>query len=102
MGTRRIAGSENLVVLDQRVREQALAHLGQLCRILDVELDQPADVDIADPAEPERGQRPLDRLALRIENSRLRPDEHAGPHHAPVHRSHTAARIMPRFAAAMR
>src|SRR3954463_877971 len=32
-----------LVVLDQRVGEQPLAHLGQARRVLHVELDEPAD-----------------------------------------------------------
>ena len=37
----------DLVVLDERVGEQALAHRVQLRRVLHVELDQPPDVDVA-------------------------------------------------------
>ena len=39
----------NFIVLDQRVREQPLAHLRQALGVLDVELDQPPDVHVADP-----------------------------------------------------
>ena len=41
-----------------------------------------ANVHVADPAEAERGQRALDRLALGIEDPGLGPDQHAGPHGA--------------------
>ena len=71
-----------LVVLDQRVREQLLAHRRQLRRILHVELDEPPDVDVAHAVEAERGQRALDRLALRVQDPRLRPDQDPRPHAA--------------------
>ena len=49
----------DLVVLDQRVGEQLLAHRLQLCGVLDVELDQAANVrvgrlielDVEDPGQ---------------------------------------------------
>ena len=70
----------DLVVLDERVGEQLLAHRRELRRVLDVELDQPPDVDVADAAEPERRQRPLDGLALRVEDPGLGPDQDPRPH----------------------
>ena len=71
---------DDLVVLDQRVRQQLLAHRRQLPGILDVELDEPPDVHVAHAVEPERRQRPLDRLALRVQDPRLRPDQDPRPH----------------------
>ncbi len=65
-----------------RVREQALAHLVDPVRIVDVELHEPTDVHVGHAAEPERGQGPLDRLALRIEDPGLGPDEDRHPHGA--------------------
>ena len=53
-----------------------------LRRIFDVQLDQAADVHVRDAVEAERRQRPLDGLALRVENPRLGPDEHADAAHA--------------------
>src|SRR5207244_8141151 len=47
----------DLVVLDEGVRQELLAHWLELLGILDVELDQPADVDGRDAAEAERGER---------------------------------------------
>ena len=49
------ASLDDLVVLDQRVDEQPLAHRRQLGRILDVELDQAADVDAETPPKPSAG-----------------------------------------------
>ena len=77
----------DLVVLDQRVGEQALAHLRQPRRVLDVQLHEPADVDAADPAEAQRRQRALDGLALGIEDPGLRPDQDACPHGWPAPRA---------------
>src|SRR3954471_17913410 len=54
----------DLVVLDERIGEQLVAHPLELRGILDVELDDPADVNVARAAEAERRQRALDRLAL--------------------------------------
>src|SRR5712671_1661626 len=87
MGGRRLL--HDLVVLDQRVGEQPLAHLGQLRGILDIELDQPADVDVRHAGETERRERALHGLTLRIEDARLRPDEHSRPHQALVRSSHS-------------
>ncbi len=74
----------DLVVLDQRVREQLLAHRLQLRRVLHVELDQAADVHVRHAREAERRQRALDGLALRVEDARLRADQHAGAHQSPA------------------
>src|SRR5207253_654233 len=76
----------DLIVLDQRVREQPFAHLRQLRRIVDIELDQATDVNVVNAVEAERRERPFDRLALRIEDALLRPDEDPGPHRTPVRR----------------
>ena len=57
----------DLVVLDQRVGQQLLAHRVQLRRVLDVELHQPADVDVGSrprsraPAARARPSGPADR-----------------------------------------
>src|SRR3954462_13134051 len=80
---------EDLVVLDQRVGQQLLAHRVELRLVLDVELHQPPDVDVLHTAEPERGQRALDRDALRVEDPLLRADEDPRPH-APVLASHAS------------
>ena len=75
----------DLVALDQRVREQLLAHpldlrarLGRVVGV-DLELDEPADAGLAD-GEAEVPQAALDRLTLRVEDARLRPDEHGRLH----------------------
>ncbi len=70
----------DLIVLDQRVREQLLAHRLELGGILHVQLHEPADVDVLDAAETERGERALHGDALRVEDARLRADQHACPH----------------------
>ena len=57
----------DLVVLDERVGEQLLAHRLELGGVLDVELDQPADVHVGDAARSParaaraRRRRPADR-----------------------------------------
>ena len=43
------------VVLDQRVRQQLAAHLVEPRRVLDVELDQPADVDVGHAPPNDKG-----------------------------------------------
>ena len=46
-------------------------------------------MDVAHALEPERRQRALDRLALRIEDAGLRADQDARPHSAaPTRSSH--------------
>jgi hypothetical protein len=67
----------DLVVLDQGVGEQLLAELVEPLRALGLELDHPPDVDLPDPLESERRQRPLDRLALGVEDPLLGPDQDA-------------------------
>ena len=83
-------GADYFVVLDEGVGEERLAHLGQARRIVDVELDEPADVDVRDPLEAQRGQGALDGLTLRIEDPRLGTDEDARPHRAPTRSSQAA------------
>ena len=78
----------DLVVLDQRIGEQLLAHRRDLGRVLDVELDQPPDVDVRDALEAQRGQRALDGLALRVEDPGLGPDQHADAAHGATRSSH--------------
>ena len=84
------SGAEDLVVLDERVRQQLLAHRRQLRGVLHVELDQPADVHVAHALEAERRQRALDGLALRVEDPGLGPDQHPRPHAAPTRSSKAA------------
>ena len=64
-----------LEVLDQRVGEQLLAELGEPLRVLGLQLDHAPDPHVLDPLEAERRQRPLDRLALWVEDPLLRPDQ---------------------------
>jgi hypothetical protein len=68
----------DLEVLDQRVREQLLAELGEALGALGLELDHAADPHVLDALEAERRQRPLDRLALRVEDALLGPDQDPG------------------------
>src|SRR4051794_24651383 len=70
-----IAVLPDLVVLDQRVGEQRLAHLGQAVGVVHLELDQPPDPHVADALEPQGGQGALHRLALGIEDPGLGADE---------------------------
>ena len=70
----------DLVVLDQRVREELLAELGEVRGVVRFELDEPADAHVAHAVEAERGKRPLDRLALRVEDALLGADEDARLH----------------------
>ena len=75
----------DLEALDQRVREQLLAHPLHLglrlvrSRGVDLEIDEPADAR-SSHREAELAQRPLHRLALRVEDPFLRPDENGDPH----------------------
>src|SRR4051812_20296319 len=75
----------DLVRLDQRVREELVAHPFDLdprlplVGRLHLEIDDPPDPRSAH-SEPELPERRLHRLALRIEDARLRPDEDRGPH----------------------
>ena len=48
--------------------------------VLRLELDHAADPDVLDTLEAERRQRPLDRLALRVEDPLLRPDQNPRLH----------------------
>ena len=65
--------------------ESSLRQLGfpveqaRVGRLVDVELDQPPDARRAD-REPEVLERALHRLALRVEDARLRADEDGCPH----------------------
>jgi len=68
----------DLEVLDQRVGEQLLAELRQPLRPVGLQLDQAADANVPDPLEAQRRQRPLDRLALRVEDPLLGPDQDPG------------------------
>src|SRR6187200_2617985 len=70
----------DLVALDQRVREEALAHAFDLAagflraRGLHVEVDDAPDACLLD-GEPELPQRALDRLSLGIEDPGLGANE---------------------------
>ena len=77
----------DLVVLDQRVRQQPLAHLADPRGVFDVELHQPPDVHVAHALEAQRGQGALDGLALRVEDPGLGPDQDPHPQGA-VRSSH--------------
>ena len=71
---------DHLVVLDQGIGQQALAHLRHLRGVLHVQLDQPAHVHVGDSLEAECGQGAFHGLPLRVEDARLRPDQHTRPH----------------------
>ena len=73
---------DDLVVLDQRVGQQPLAHLGQPRGSSTSSSTSRPTCTLLTPAEAERRQRALDRLALRVEDPGLRPDQHARPHGA--------------------
>ena len=68
-------GPLDFIILDQGVRQQLLAHLIELRRVLHLELDQAAHMHARDALEAQGRQRPLDGLALRVEDPRLRPDQ---------------------------
>ena len=86
----------HLVRLDERVREQLLAHpldLGLCLRgvgRLDVEVDDFADARVLH-REAEVAERRADRLALRVEDPRLRPHENSRPHPSTTDGSSTYA-----------
>src|SRR5687768_6678275 len=75
-------------LLDDRVREEPLTHLPKLC--FDVlsclppvrkrDPKQLADANIFHPRKPERAERMLDGLTLRVENGRLELDGDGGFH----------------------
>src|SRR5581483_10788030 len=75
----------DVVALDEWVREQLLAHALDLTPRLglvdgvEFELDQLADARVSH-GEAEVPQAALDRLALRIEDARLRTHEDGRPH----------------------
>src|ERR1700759_2722470 len=79
-----LANDLDLVALDQRVREQSLAHLLDLrlrrCLVggLDLEVDHLADARVLH-LEPEVAERRADRLALRVEDPGLRPNQDGRP-----------------------
>ena len=77
---RRPVQLDHLVVLDQRVRQQALAHLRHLRRVVHVQLDQPPDMHVLHALEAERRQRALDGLPLRVEDALLGADQDPRPH----------------------
>ena len=56
--TPNLIARHHLVVLDQRVGQQPLAHRRHLGRVLHVELDQPAHVHVATPSKPSAGSAP--------------------------------------------
>jgi hypothetical protein len=61
------------------------SHIAGTCDgVVDVELDEPADVHVGHALEAERRQRLLDDLALRVEDALLGPHEHADARHQPV------------------
>src|SRR3954449_9722604 len=86
----------DLEALDQRVREQLLAHaldlgasLGRVSRV-DLQVDEPPHARLPD-REAEVAQRRLDRLALGIEDPGLRPHKHGRLHRSTIPESATYA-----------
>src|SRR5439155_18386311 len=77
--SRRVSKGD-LVALDQRVRQELLAHALELgtggvrIRGVDLQIDEPADARLGD-REAEVLERALDGFALRIEDPGLRPDQ---------------------------
>src|SRR5207247_1713525 len=85
----RVRPQLDLVALDQRVREELLAHplelglrLGGVVR-LELQLDEAADPRLAD-RESEVPKRALYSLTLRIEDARLGADEHGSSHRSTI------------------
>ena len=78
----------DLIVLDERVGEQLLAHGLELRGVLDIELHEASDVDVAHAGEAECRQRALDGHALRIEDPRLGADQNTCSHATAVRSSH--------------
>jgi hypothetical protein len=75
----------DLDALDQRVREELVAHpldlgtgLRGIARV-DLQVDEPADARFAD-GKAEVAERALDGLPLRVEDAGLGPDEDGRPH----------------------
>ena len=68
-----------------------MAHVVELRRVVDVELDEPADVHVRGAAEAERREGAFDGLALRVEDPLLGPDQYLGAGYseaAPLRWSH--------------
>ena len=82
----------HLVILDQGVREELLAEPVEVGAVLRLELDDPADADVGDALEPERRQRPLDCLALRVEDALLGADQHPRLHRAQIYSAPSTSR----------
>src|SRR6185437_8890167 len=82
--TKLLADNLDLVVLDQGIRQELLAQRLELALLRHVELHEAPDVDVLHACEAEGGERPLDRHPLRVEDARLRADQHARSHPAPV------------------
>ena len=80
----------DLVVLDQRVGEELLAHRAELLGVGHVELDQAPDVDVGGAGEPERRQGALDGRTLRVEDAGLRAAPGRVPSSAELLRSHAS------------
>jgi len=76
----KLAIHKHLILLDQRVGEQALAHLRQRSRVADLELDQPSDPHCAHAIEPERREGALGCRPLRVEDAGLGTNEDARVH----------------------
>ena len=75
--------SDDLVVLDQRVGQQLLAHRVELRLVLDVELDQPPDVDVRHAARsPSAGSARSTAMPCGSRMPCLRADQDARPHGA--------------------
>src|SRR5262249_24038179 len=81
----RVLRKLDLVRLDQRVRQQLLAHPLQLgpsllaVAVLELEVDDPADARVAD-REAELLERAEHRFSLRVEDARLWADEDGCSH----------------------
>src|SRR5688572_9923840 len=78
-GLRPVDGN-HLIVLDQGVRQEPLAHLRHLRRVVHVQLDQPPHVHVLHSLEAKRRKRTLHGLALRVQYALLGADQDARPH----------------------
>src|SRR5262249_11128169 len=74
----------DLVILHQRIREQPLAELPEAGGGVSLELDQPADPDLAHPVEAERRKGAFNRLSLRVEDAVLGAEQDPGLHRTSV------------------
>lgn len=85
------SGELDLVILDDRIGEHLVGHLRQPALevrraselVVDFDLDELADADVAHALESEGTEGAFHRVALRVEHFALQPDVDRRPHATP-------------------